>query len=69
MRENVIFSILKAKRKTTKVGESIALELKEHILYIPERYTSLQDDIISKMVDGKLNIHKSNEILYLEISQ
>jgi len=69
MRENVRFSILKAKRKTTKVGESIALELEEHILYIPERYTSLQDDIINKMVDGKLNIHKSNEILYLEISQ
>jgi len=45
------------------------LELEEHILYMPERYTSLQDDIISEMDDGKFNIHKSNENLYLEISQ
>jgi len=43
MPENVRFPILKAERKTTKVGEFVALELEEHILYMPERYTSLQD--------------------------
>jgi len=69
MTENVRFPILKAELKTTKVGESIALELEEHILYVPERYTSLQDDIINEMVDGKFNIYKSNDNLYLEISQ
>jgi len=67
--ENVIFPILKAERKTTKVGESFALELEEHILYMPERYTSLQDDITNEMVDGKFNIYKSNDNLYLEQSQ
>jgi len=61
MPENVRFPILKAERKTTKVGQSIALELEEHILYMPERYTSLQD--------GKYNIQKGNDNLYLEISQ
>jgi len=65
MPENVRFPILKPQRKTKKVGESIALELEEHILYMPERYTSLQDNIINEMVDGKLNIHKSNDNLYL----
>jgi len=69
MPENVRFPISKAERKTTKVGESIALELEEHILYMPERYTSLQDDIINEMVDGKFNISKSNDNLYSEISQ
>jgi len=34
MPENVRFLILKAEHKTTKVGESIALELEEHILYM-----------------------------------
>jgi len=67
MPENVRFPILKAEHKKTKVGESIALELEEHILYMPERYTSLQDDIINEMVDGKFNIHKSNDDLHLEI--
>jgi len=38
-------------------------------MYMPERYTSLQDDIINEMVDGKFNIYKSNDNLYLEISQ
>jgi len=66
---NVRFPILKAERKARKVGESIALELEEHIPYMPERYTSLQDDIINEMVDGKFNIYKSNDNLYLEISQ
>jgi len=56
MPENVRFPILKAERKATKV-------------YMPERYTSLQDDIINEMVYGKYNIHKSNDNLYLEISQ
>jgi len=65
MPENVRFPILKAERKTTKVGESIALELEEHILYMPERH----DDMINEMVDGKCNIYKSNDNLYLEISQ
>jgi len=69
MPENVRSPILKAERKTTKVGESIALELEEHILYMPERYSSLQDDAINEMVDGKFSIHKSNDNLYLEISQ
>jgi len=46
--------ILNAERKTTKVGESIALELEENIFYMPERYNSLQDDIINEMVDGKI---------------
>jgi len=41
MPENVKFPILKAARKTTKVGESNALELEEHNLYMLERYTSL----------------------------
>jgi len=36
---------------------------------MPEGYTSLQDNIINKMVDEKFNIHKSNDNLYLEISQ
>jgi len=67
--ENVRFPILKAERKQTKVGKSIALELKKHILYMPERYTSLKDDFINEMVDGKFNIRKSNDNLYLEISQ
>jgi len=57
MPENVRFPALKAERKTTKVGESIALELEKHIMYMPERYTSLQDDIINEMVDVKFNIH------------
>jgi len=65
MPENVRFPILKAERKTTKVGEFIALVLEEHILYMPERYTSLQDDITNELVDGKFNIHKSNDNLYL----
>jgi len=69
MPENGRFPILKAERKTTKVGESIALELEEHILYMPERYTPLQDDIINEMVDRKFNIYKSNDNLYLEIRQ
>jgi len=69
MPENVRFPILKAERRATKVWESIALELEEHILYMPEGYTSLQDNIINKMVDEKCNIHKSNDNLYLEISQ
>jgi len=60
MPENVRSPILKGERKTTKVGESIALELGEHILYMPERYSSLQDDVINEMVDGKFSIHKSN---------
>jgi len=64
MPENVRFPILKPERKTTKVGESIAVELEEHILYMPERYTSLQDDIINETVDGKFNIYKSNDNLY-----
>jgi len=68
MSENVRFPILKAERKTTKVGESIALELEEHILYMPERYTSLQDDINNDIVDGKFNIRKSNDNLYLDYS-
>jgi len=37
MAENVRLPILKAERKTTKVEESIALELEEHILYMPSR--------------------------------
>jgi len=37
MPEKVRFTILKADRKTTKVRESISLELEEHILYMPER--------------------------------
>jgi len=41
MPENVRFPILKAERKTTKVRESVALQLEEHILYMPESYTSL----------------------------
>jgi len=69
MPENVRFPILKAERRATKVGESIALVLEEHILYMPERYTSLQEDIINKMVDGKFNSHKSNDNLYLRNSQ
>jgi len=69
MPENVRFPILKAERKTTKVGESIALELEEHILYMPERYNSLQDGIFNGMVDGKFNIYKGKDNLYLEISQ
>jgi len=69
MPENVRFPILKAKRKTTKVGESIALKLKKHILYMPEWYTSLQDDISNEMVDRKFSIRKSKSNLYLEISQ
>jgi len=69
MPQNVRFPILKAERKTTKVGESIALELEEHILYMPERYTSLQDDIINEMVDEKFYIYKCNDNVYLEISQ
>jgi len=69
MPENVRFPILKAECKTTKVGELIALELEEHILYMPERYTSLQDDIINETVDGKFNVYKSNDNWYLEISQ
>jgi len=52
MPENVRFPILKAERKTTKFGESIALELEEHILNMPERNTSLQDDIINEMGDA-----------------
>jgi len=36
---------------------------------MPERYTSLQDDIINEMVDGKFNIHKSNDNLSLEIGE
>jgi len=51
MSERVRFPILKAELK----------KLEEHILYMPERYTSLQD--------GKYNIHKSNDNLYLEMSQ
>jgi len=69
MPENVRFPILRAERKTTKVGKSIALELKEHILYMQERYTSLQDDVNSEMDDEKCNIYKSNDNTYLEISQ
>jgi len=64
MPENVRFPIIKAERKATKVVESIALELEKHILCMPERYTSLQDDIINEMVDGKFNIFKSNDNLY-----
>jgi len=52
MPENVRFPILKAERKATKVGESIPLELEEHILNMPERYTSPLDDIINEMVNG-----------------
>jgi len=36
---------------------------------MPERYTSLQDDIINEMVDGKFNTYKSNDNLYLKICQ
>jgi len=46
MHENVRFPILKAERKTTKVGESIALDLEQHILYMPERCISLKDDMM-----------------------
>jgi len=35
MPESVRFPIPKAERKTTMIGESIALELEEHILYMP----------------------------------
>jgi len=35
---------------------------------MPERYTSLSDNIINEMVDGKYNIRKGNDNLYLEIS-
>jgi len=38
MLENVRIRILKAERKTRKNGESIALELEELIVYMPERY-------------------------------
>jgi len=69
MPENLRFPILQAERETTDVGESIVLQLEETILYMPERYTSLQDDIINEMVDAKFNIYKSNDKLYLEIGQ
>jgi len=36
---------------------------------MPEGYTSLQDNIINEIVEGKFNIRKSNDNLYLEISE
>jgi len=53
MPENVRFLILKVERKTTKVGEFIALELEEHVLYMPGRCTPLQDNTINEMVNEK----------------
>jgi len=41
MPKNVRFPILKAELKPTKVGESIAIELEDLILYMAERCTSL----------------------------
>jgi len=42
----------------TRLSENVRFQI---VLYMPERYTSLQD--------GKYNIHKSNDNLSLEISQ
>jgi len=68
MLENVRIRILKAERKQERM-ENLLHSSWRNSSCTCRKGTCLQDDIITEMADGKCNIHKSNNILYLEIKQ
>ncbi|KAM8701877.1 hypothetical protein ACLKA7_005020 [Drosophila subpalustris] len=70
MTVGVTYPILRAQRKKTKIGDSIALELEQYILCLVERYTSLPDETIAALSEMKFSVIKRNDgKLYLELNK
>lgn len=70
MRTNVHYPIRSAQRKKTSFGTSLALELQEYILYLPERYSTLDDAAIDMIKDNNFSILKKDDNnLYLELNK
>lgn len=53
--------ILAAVRKTTKFGERIMLELEHYVVFLPEKYNVITDNIIEDVNNGKYKLQKDQK--------
>jgi len=52
MESDVRYPIQRAQRKKTIFGMALTLELEEYMLYLPERYSTLEDSTIEYIKDN-----------------
>lgn len=50
--------ILKCIRTTTKFGPKIMLELESCVIFLPERYTNLPDEVVNDLSSGDFYFQK-----------
>jgi len=70
MESGVRYPIRRAQRKKTSFGMALTLELEECMLYLPERYSTLEDSTIEYIKDNLFCIIKRNDNnLYSELNK
>jgi len=70
MESEMRYPIRRAQRKKTSLGMALTFELEEYMLYLPERYSTLEDSIIEYIKDNLFCIIKRNDNnLYLELKK
>jgi len=70
MESEVCYPIRRAQRKKTSFGMALTLELEEYMLYLPERYSTLEDSTIDYIKDNLFCIiKKKDNNLYLELNK
>lgn len=52
------YPVLKAAKVKTKYGDSIQVEIEEHVIFLPTRYNSLTEEDISELSSGNYLIKK-----------
>lgn len=55
------YTIVGAKRVTTKYGETVQLELEKNIMFLPTRYNGLSDAEIEALSGGAFVIQREGE--------
>uniref|UniRef100_A0A1A9UD93 Uncharacterized protein n=1 Tax=Glossina austeni TaxID=7395 RepID=A0A1A9UD93_GLOAU len=50
--------ILSAERKQTRYGKSIMLHLEDHVLFLPDKFNGIDDEMLKNLSSGQIDIGK-----------
>lgn len=58
---NKPLKIIGCERKITIYGMKIVLDLEEHIMFLPEKYIFITDEVLRQLTTGKYSIKKATD--------